>query len=106
MIDTIVAIVLALVVIGFIVLYLTGKTGQSISQEEIDAQISRCCPKIIEAENNNQSIFIVKCVDDPKLIKMINAETGSHVTAPARISLLVSNFTSWDHIADICGYQN
>ena len=110
MIELIVMIVLALAVVGFVILYFTGNTGRYISQGEIDAQISRCCPKLIEAKNNGGDILAIRCVDDPKLIKMINdinkkkyGNQASKVESPAYLGALTSSgITTWSHIGDVC----
>ncbi len=106
-IEIIVAVALATIVVGFIVVYMTSHSGGDIQKTEIDAQIARCCSKILSTKNPAGDYSTVKCVDDPKLVKVINArlkDTGESYNSPAPLGALISSgMASDDEIKEICG---
>ena len=101
MIELIVMAFFAVIVVGFFILYYNGHVGSDIQKTEINAQISRCCTKII---SNGKYDGNIMCVDDPKLIKAINDNCGSSYKNLAPIRYLVSmNYTTEKEIESICG---
>lgn len=104
-VEIIVAIFLAVIVVGFIVMYYMSRTSGDVQQTEIRAQVARCCPVAVKDGGLDTSVL---CIDDPKLIRAINKATGSSYTSsnpPPLQKLIDIKYVTKQEIESICGVQ-
>ena len=104
-VEIIVAIFLAVIVVGFVVMYFMSRTSRDVQQTEIRAQVARCCSVAVHDGVVDTNAL---CIDDPKLIRAINKATGSSYTnsnPPPLQKLIDIKYVTEPEIESICGVQ-
>ena len=111
-VEIIVAIFLAVIVVGFVVMYFMSRTSGDVQQTEIRAQVARCCSVAVHDGAVDTNAL---CIDDSKLIRAINkyninkygenAKTYTIKNPPPLEELINIGYVTELEIESICGVK-